>query len=83
MDAWGSSPRGDELTLVINKMTDDERLILSEYADTIIKKRNMQKVHTKAELIDRAKKTNKILADGGKLKTAKTFLAEIREGYAI
>ena len=72
-----------ELNIMIAEMTDDERLILSKYANTIIAKRKSQKVHTKQELLERVKKANDILAKGGELKSAKTFLAEIREEYAI
>ena len=72
-----------ELVMVINQMTDDERSILSEYVDALIAKRKRQKVHTKAELLNRVRKVNKAITDGDELKSANVFLAEIREKYGV
>lgn len=72
-----------ELTMVINRMTSDERLILGEYANILIEKRGKQKVHTKNELLKRVQESNRALVEGKKYKKAKEFLVEIREKYAI
>ena len=74
-----------ELTIRINRLTEEERLSVSRYIDQILKKRHTSpslKRYTKEEFYAALDKSRRQAARG-EVKPAYQSLAEIRETYGI